>query len=83
MSMRAVEFVENWASEHIAADKAESEGVTPLALATRCLQAANAAGIPRSEIEDTFDDLPAFLAGEIEEAKERETDGAAQDEEDE
>ena len=38
------------------------------------MQAAAAAGIPQSEIEDTFDDLPAFMAGEIEEAKERDVE---------
>jgi hypothetical protein len=80
MSMRAVEFVESWASENIAAG-AQPAGATALTLASRCLQAAIAAGIPRSEIEDTFDDLPAFLAGQIEEAKEREADGSGEDDE--
>jgi hypothetical protein len=72
MSMRAIEFVENWASENI---KADTAGPAP-ALASRCLNAAAAAGIPRSEIEETFDDLPAFMAGQIEEWKERETAGS-------
>jgi hypothetical protein len=80
MSMRAVEFVENWASENIAAD-APPTGATALTLASRCLQAAIAAGIPRSEIEDAFDDLPAFLAGEVEEAKDREAGGSSEEEE--
>jgi hypothetical protein len=81
MSMRAVELVESWASETIAADEPEAAGATPLTLAMRCLQAAIAAGIPRSEIEDSFDDLPAFFAGEVEEAKEREADGSPEDDE--
>jgi hypothetical protein len=74
MSMRAIEFVENWASENIAADgePPADVGATALALASQCLAAATAAGIPQSEIDETFDDLPAFMAGEIEEAKIRE-----------
>jgi hypothetical protein len=76
MSMRAVEFVENWVAENIGADgeKAAGNGASAAALASQCLAAADAAGIPQSEIADTFDDLPAFMAGEIEEAKTRESD---------
>ena len=73
MSMRAIEFVENWASENITADGQPVDvGSAALALASQCLAAATAAGIPRGEIDETFDDLPAFMAGEIEEAKIRE-----------
>jgi hypothetical protein len=84
MSMRAIEFVENWVSENIAADGQEpaSSGATASALAAQCLAAATAAGILQSEIEETFDDLSAFMAGEIEEAEARETnaeDGAGDD----
>jgi hypothetical protein len=73
MSMRAIEFVENWVSENIAADGQEpaSGGAAASALAARCLAAATAAGILQSEIEETFDDLSAFMAGEIEEADAR------------
>jgi hypothetical protein len=78
MSMRVVEFVENWASENIAAD---CQQAAP-ALASQCIAAASAAGIPKSEIEDTFDDLSAFMAGEIEEAKDRIADPAEDDDED-
>jgi len=81
MSMRAIEFVENWVSENIGADAEQPAGgepagggTTAATLASQCLAAADAAGIPQSEIEDTFDDLPAFMAGEIEEATTRETD---------
>jgi hypothetical protein len=83
MTMRAIEFVENWASENVAADEHATEivGATARALASRCLQDARAAGIPQSEIEETFDDLPAFLAGEIEEAREREADRPAAEDE--
>ena len=70
MSMRAVEFVENWVNENIAEDEVDPTDVEEQAagLAARCLEEAIAAGIPQSEIEDTFDDLAAFMAGEIEEA---------------
>jgi hypothetical protein len=73
MSMRAIEFVENWVSEVFAADGERPEGsdATAAALASQCLTAASEAGIPPSEIEETFDDLPAFMAGEIEEANAR------------
>ena len=73
MTMRAVEFVENWVSENIEPEAAEAEDIDALAaeLAAKCLEAADAEGIPRSEIEDTFDDLAAFIAGEIEEAEDR------------
>jgi hypothetical protein len=82
MSMRAVEFVENWASENIAADAPPPAdiGAAASTLAARCLDAATAAGIPQSEIDDTFDDLPAFMAGQIKEANEREDAGPATDE---
>ena len=74
MSMRAVEFVESWASENITAEGPQPAeiGSAALALASQCLEAAGAAGIPQSEIDETFDDLPAFMASEIEEAKARE-----------
>ena len=82
MSMRAVEFVENWVSENIGAGgPPEIAGATALTLASRCLEAAMSAGIPQSEIKDTFDDLPAFMTGEIEEANERNADRASLDDE--
>jgi hypothetical protein len=76
MGMRAIEFVENWVSVNIGADAEEPAGggATAAALASQCLTAASAAGIPKSEIEDTFDDLTAFMAGEVEEARTRESD---------
>ena len=45
-------------------------------MAAQCLQAAQTEDIPESEIEEAFDDLAAFIGGEIEEAR-------ARDEEDE
>jgi hypothetical protein len=82
MSMRAVEFVENWASENITATESNpgDPGAKALALASQCLEAATTAGIPQSEIEETFDDLPAFMAGEVEEANQRDVASSTTDE---
>jgi hypothetical protein len=84
MSQRALEFVETWVSENIKATGDEAEGVKPegdkpeadntaaaTVLAAQCLKAAWAEGIPQSEIQEAFDDLAAFIAGEIEEANDR------------
>lgn len=73
MSMRAIEFVENWVSNNIVPDGYQpgSENAVAIALARQCLESAKAAGIPESEIEDAFDDLPSFIAGEIKEANDR------------
>jgi len=79
MSERALEFVEYWVSEKIEDMEelpAAGDGATAKALATQCLQAAQQEDIPQSEIEEAFDDLAAFIGGEIEEAR-------ARDEEDE
>ena len=66
MSERAIEFVEVWVSEHIR----DAQGAPdPKALTAQCLEAAKAEGIPEAEIKDAFEDLTAFIAGEIEEAK--------------
>jgi len=43
-------------------------------LAEQCRAEALAAGIPESEIDDEFDDLAAFMSGQIKEANEREVD---------
>ena len=76
MSERAIGFVENWVTENIDAKshQAESGDLPAKELATRCLMAAKAQGISQSEIDDAFEDLTAFMAGQIEEAKEREQD---------
>jgi len=68
MSERALEFVELWVSEHVtpASDPSQAK-----ALAAECLQAANADGISKVEIDEAFDDLAGFIAGEIAEAHER------------
>lgn len=73
MSKRALEFVETWVSEHIS-----PEGAPPkvdvseaMALATSCRAAANAAGISDAEIGEQFDNLTAFIAGQIQEAADK------------
>jgi hypothetical protein len=76
MSERIIAFVENWVSENIRAEgyPAEGEDVQAKSLAAQCRAEALAAGIPESEIDDEFDDLTAFMSGQIEEANEREGD---------
>jgi len=64
MSERAIEFVEVWVSEHVHAGQTAADAE---ALAAQCLDAAKAEGIPHSEIKDAFEDLAAFIAGEISE----------------
>jgi hypothetical protein len=75
MSARALEFVETWVSEKIEAMKklpAEGHEAAPKAWANECYQAALDEDIPAPEIQEAFDDLAEFIAGEIEEARERE-----------
>jgi phosphohistidine phosphatase SixA len=64
MSERAIEFVEVWVSEHVRAGQTAGDAK---ALAAQCLEAAKAEGIPQSDIKDAFEDLAAFIAGEIQE----------------
>jgi hypothetical protein len=81
MSARALEFVETWVSEKIEAMNefpADGDDSAAQALATECIAAAQGEDIPESEIAEAFDDLAAFIGGEIEEARER-----AQSDEDE
>lgn len=70
MSERAVEFVETWVEKKI-----ESMGKTPTpgkaqaqALAAECLKDARGQGIAEAEIKDAYDDLAAYIAGEIADA---------------
>jgi hypothetical protein len=76
MSARALEFVETWVSEKIEEQGYLEEGEESPAKewAAECLKAAGEEGIPRSEIDEAFDDLAEFIDGEIEEAREREED---------
>ena len=92
MSARALEFVETWVSEKIdamdisaagdASQAAQGDDSQAKLLTAQCLKAAQDEGIPASEINEAFDDLTAFIAGEIEEAKERNSAHAAEEDED-
>ena len=81
MSARALEFVETWVSEKIeatdmsAAAKAGAAVQAQAAnLAEQCVRDAQSAGIPKAEIDQAFDDLAAFIAGQIDEARDRDAD---------
>jgi hypothetical protein len=85
MSARALEFVETWVSEKIEAMNefpAEGDDSVAKELATECITAAQNDDIPESEIAEAFDDLAAFIGGEIEEAVERETTDSDDDDDD-
>jgi hypothetical protein len=80
MSERAVGFVDNWISENIHADGmpvTDRSQAAPLAAA--CRAAARQEGISDAEIDEAFDDLAAFIAGQIEEAADREHDDVEDD----
>ena len=75
MSARALEFVETWVTEKIEAMEtlpAAGDEAAAKTLANECFQAALDEDIPAAEIQEAFDDLAEFIAGEIEEARERE-----------
>lgn len=76
MSERALEFVETWVSQKIDAMKFPTtvDGSHPKALASQCMEDARRNGIAESEIDEAFDDLAAFIAGQIEEAHDRDAD---------
>ena len=74
MSARALEFVETWVSEKIEAMEtlpAAGDEAAAKTLANECFQAALDENIPAAEIQEAFDNLAEFIAGEIEEARER------------
>jgi len=74
MSARALEFVETWVSEKVEAMQtlpAEGDEAAAKSLANACYQAALDDDIPAAEIQEAFDDLAEFIAGEIAEEKER------------
>ena len=74
MSARALEFVETWVSEKIEEDgyvPDEGDEAAAKAWANECFQAAPDEDIPAAEIQEAFDDLAEFIAGEIEEERER------------
>jgi hypothetical protein len=74
MSARALEFVETWVSgkiEQMQTLPAEGDEAAAKTLANECFQAALEEDIPAAEIQEAFDNLAEFIAGEIEEARER------------
>lgn len=85
MSARALEFVETWVTEKIAQEGYPLEGANSPAKvwAAECVEAAQQAGIPASEIAEAFDDLAEFIGGELEEARERDEDEHDDDDEEE
>jgi len=82
MSARALEFVETWVSgkiEQMQTLPAEGDEAAAKTLANECFQAALDEDVPAAEIQEAFDNLAEFIAGEIEEARERKA-GLAGDE---
>ena len=73
MSESAIEFVETWVDNKIEEMDAPPKDIEALAktLATECIAEAQNGGVTQSDINDTFDDLAAFIAAEIEEAFDR------------
>jgi hypothetical protein len=86
MSARALEFVETWVSGKIEEMKtlpAEGDEAAAKALANECFKAALEEDIPAAEIQEAFDDLAEFIAGEIEEARDREEELSGDEDDDE
>jgi hypothetical protein len=74
MSERVVSFVENWVSENINAEgyPVEGDDLQAKRLAMQCMADAAADGIPKTEMDEEFDDLAAFMQGQIIETNDRE-----------
>jgi len=70
MSESVIEFVETWVDEKIEKMDAAPADIEAQAktLAAACIADAQNDGLTQSDINDTFDDLAAFIAAEIEEA---------------
>src|SRR5580698_3397072 len=73
MSESAIEFVETWVDEKIEKMDAAPADIEAQAktLAAACIADAQNDGLTQADISDTFDDLAAFIAAEIEEAFDR------------
>jgi hypothetical protein len=76
MNETAIEFVETWVGEKIeemneAPKDIEAEAKT---LAVQCVADAQNDGVTQADIDEVFDDLPAFIAAEIEEAFDQDDD---------
>jgi len=84
MSARALEFVETWVSgkiEAMATLPAEGDEAAAKAWANECFQAALDEDIPAAEIQEAFDNLAEFIAGEIDEERDRREETEDDDEE--
>jgi hypothetical protein len=70
MSESVIEFVETWVDGKIEAMDAAPADIEAQAktLAAACIADAQNNGLTQSDINDTFDDLAAFIAAEIGEA---------------
>jgi hypothetical protein len=69
MSSRAREFVEQWAKDNLHPEAFPNErdpDGSPMDAASACIAAAEANGIPASEIEDALGDLEAHFAASLE-----------------
>ena len=74
MSARALEFVETWVSEKIEEEgfpEQDRQQSVAKEWAAECQDAAMQEGILGQEISEAFDDLAAFIEGEMVEARER------------
>jgi hypothetical protein len=84
MSARALEFVETWVSGKIEATAtlpAAGDEAAAKAWANECFQAALDEDIPAAEIQEAFDNLAEFIAGEIDEERDRREETEDDDEE--
>jgi hypothetical protein len=77
MSERVLAFLEEWTADNIHAGDAKGDPAPAKKLADQFLAAAAAEGIPKAEIDDVIDDLPGFMAAQIQEANERAEEDAA------
>ncbi len=76
MSERAISFVEQWVEANVHPEAYEPEGDTSRAeaMAAYCRVAAKAEGITDAELNGSFENLTAFMAGQLEEATDREVE---------
>ena len=84
MSARALEFVETWVSgkiEQMQTLPAAGDEAAAKALANECYQAALDEDVPAAEIQEAFDNLAEFIAGEIDEERDRREETEDDDEE--
>jgi len=76
VSERVISFVENWVADHVSDGRynenaSQGDEAQAKRLAALCLQDAIMSGIQTIDVQEEFDDLAAFIAGEIAETRER------------